>query len=43
LSDPIHGKKMAESGHRLTAQEYDTAILSRRIKALYEDILRDKA
>ena len=43
LFDPVHGKRMADSGHRLTAEEYDTAILSRRIKALYEEIIREKA
>jgi len=43
LVDPVHGKRMADNGHRLTAQEFDTAILSRRIKALYEDIIREKA
>jgi glycosyltransferase involved in cell wall biosynthesis len=43
LSDSLHGKKMAESGHRLTAQEYDTAILSRRIKVMYEEIIQEKA
>ena len=42
LSDPEHGRRLAESGHRLTAQEYDTAILSRRMKALYEEIIREK-
>ena len=43
LGDRDHGMRMAESGHRLSAEEYDTAILSRRIKALYEDIIREKA
>lgn len=43
LSDPTHAKRMAENGHRLTAQEYDTLILSRRIKLLYEEIIREKA
>jgi starch synthase len=42
LCDRTHGMKMAGSGHRLSANEYDTAILSRRIKALYEDIIRDR-
>jgi glycosyltransferase involved in cell wall biosynthesis len=43
LSDPAHGRRMAENGHRLTVAEYDTLILSRRIKSLYEEIIREKA
>jgi alpha-maltose-1-phosphate synthase len=43
LGDAQHGRRMAENGHRLTAQEYDTSILSRRIKLLYEEIIREKA
>lgn len=43
LADPAHGRRMAENGHRLAAQEYDTLILSRRIKLLYEELIREKA
>jgi alpha-maltose-1-phosphate synthase len=43
LDDSAHARRMAESGHELTAREYDTFVLSRRIKALYEEITREKA
>jgi alpha-maltose-1-phosphate synthase len=43
LNDPAHARRMAESGHQLTAREYDTFVLSKRIKSLYEEITRGKA
>jgi alpha-maltose-1-phosphate synthase len=43
LDDSAHARRMAERGHELTAREYDTFVLSRRIKALYEEITREKA
>lgn len=43
LSDEKDASRMAAEGNRLTIQEYDTAILSRRIKALYEELRKEKA
>ena len=43
LSNEKDASRMAAEGNRLTIQEYDTAILSRRIKALYEELRKEKA
>jgi glycosyltransferase involved in cell wall biosynthesis len=43
LTDRDYALRLAEHGNRLTVQEYDTAILSRRIKALYEELIKEKA
>lgn len=43
LSDPAHAKRLAGNGHALTVQNYDSAMLSRRIKALYEALKDEKA
>lgn len=42
LGDAGHAKRLAENGYRLTRQEYDTAILSRRMKSLYEELWRER-
>jgi starch synthase len=42
LGSPEHARRLGESGHRLAAAEYDTRLLSRRIKALYEELARGK-
>ena len=43
LDSPEHARRLAASGHQLATSEYDTLILSRRIKSLYEDLVREKA
>jgi glycosyltransferase involved in cell wall biosynthesis len=42
LEFPAHARELAENGHQLAAQEYDTLVLSRRMKSLYEDLIREK-
>jgi alpha-maltose-1-phosphate synthase len=42
LEKPTEARRLAENGHKLVAEEYDTLILSRRVKALYEELLREK-
>lgn len=43
LDCPMHARALAENGHQLAAQEYDTLVLTRRMKALYEELIREKA
>ncbi len=43
LDSPAHARKLAENGHALAAQEYDSYLLSRRMKNLYEELIREKA
>lgn len=43
LEDRDYANNLAEKGNELTVREYDTAVLSRRIKALYEDLRKEKA
>ena len=43
LASPEHADRLAANGHELAASEYDTLILSRRLKSLYEELLREKA
>jgi alpha-maltose-1-phosphate synthase len=42
LARPDHARRLAENGHKLVAEEYDTRVLSRRIKSLYHDLVREK-
>ena len=42
LGEPEAARKMGDNGHSLAAAEYDTLILSRRIKLLYEELVREK-
>jgi starch synthase len=43
FDSPEHARRIGESGRALAAQEYDTLILSRRMKSLYEELLRAKS
>ena len=43
LRSPAHAKELAENGHQLAAQQYDTSILSKRIRMLYEELIKEKA
>jgi alpha-maltose-1-phosphate synthase len=43
LASPAHARRIAENGHALAAQEYDSRLLSRRMKSLYEDLVKAKA
>lgn len=43
LNCPAHGRRLAENGHQLAAQEYDTALLAGRMKSLYEELVREKS
>ena len=38
LDSPAHARRIAENGHALAAAEYDSLVLSRRMKALYEEL-----
>lgn len=42
FENPELGRKLAENGHQLAAREYDTVLLSKRIKSLYDDLIREK-
>jgi glycosyltransferase involved in cell wall biosynthesis len=42
LSYPEKARGMAEAGHRLAATEFDTLILSTRIKNLYQELIEEK-
>ncbi len=42
LDHPKQARRLAENGHHLVATEYDTLVLSRRIKALYEELIQEK-
>ena len=42
LDSPAHARALARNGHQLAAAEYDTALLSRRIKRLYEELIRER-
>lgn len=42
LNQPEEARQMAENGHKLASGEYDTLVLSRRVKSLYEDLVREK-
>ncbi len=43
LESPPHARRLADNGHALAAQEYDSVLLSRRMKTLYEELIREKA
>jgi len=43
LDSPLHARRIADCGHSLAAQEYDSFVLSRRVKGLYEELIREKA
>jgi len=43
LSESEAACRMAQKGHELTAAQFDTAVLSKRIKALYEELQQEKA
>jgi glycosyltransferase involved in cell wall biosynthesis len=43
LESPAHARRIAENGYTLAAQEYDSLILSRRMKNLYEELIRERA
>ncbi|MDB6036496.1 MAG: glycosyltransferase family 4 protein, partial [Verrucomicrobiales bacterium] len=43
LSNPSKAKQFAEAGHDLAACDYDTAILARHIRNLYEELIQDAA
>ncbi|HTG45314.1 MAG TPA: glycosyltransferase, partial [Verrucomicrobiae bacterium] len=43
LDSPAHARQIAENGHLLAKQEYDTLLLTRRMKDLYEELIREKA
>jgi starch synthase len=43
LESPAHARRIGESGHALAGQEYDSLLLARRMKALYEELIREKA
>lgn len=42
LENAEHARRLGENGHKLAAREYDTVLLSHRIKALYVDLLKEK-
>jgi len=42
LDSPAHARELAQRGHQLATQEYDTLILSRRMKSLYEELLQSR-
>jgi len=43
FDSPEHACRIGENGHRLAAQEYDSLLLSRRMKSLYEELIREKS
>ncbi|MDB6037818.1 MAG: hypothetical protein JWM99_1659 [Verrucomicrobiales bacterium] len=43
LANPSKAKQFAAAGHDLAAREYDTAILARHIRNLYEELIQDAA
>jgi starch synthase len=43
LESPPHGRRIGENGHFLASHDYDSFQLSRRIKTLYEDLIRRKS
>ncbi|HEV8544610.1 MAG TPA: glycosyltransferase family 4 protein [Verrucomicrobiae bacterium] len=38
LDSPVHARELAQRGHELATQEYDTLVLSGRMKSLYEEL-----
>lgn len=42
LGSPETASRLAQTGHELAAREFDTLVLSRRIKALYESLIEEK-
>jgi starch synthase len=43
LLSPDHARMLGANGHQLAAREFDTAVLSGRMKLLYEELTREKA
>jgi glycosyltransferase involved in cell wall biosynthesis len=43
LGNSQHARALAQSGYQLAASEYDTALLSRRIKVLYEELIKERS
>ncbi|MGV3771686.1 MAG: glycosyltransferase family 4 protein [Verrucomicrobiales bacterium] len=42
LGDPKKAAAMAQAGHELAANEFDTLVLSTRVKKLYEELIQEK-
>jgi alpha-maltose-1-phosphate synthase len=42
LESPVHARRIGENGHALAGQEYDSLLLARRMKTLYEELIREK-
>lgn len=42
LERPEFGRELAAKGHGLAAREYDTVLLSKRIRSLYDELIMEK-
>jgi len=43
LESRDHARRIGENGHLLAGREYDSLLLARRMKSLYEELIREKA
>jgi glycosyltransferase involved in cell wall biosynthesis len=43
LNNPAYGEQLATRGNQLAAAEYDTVLLSERIKSLYQELIERKS
>jgi glycosyltransferase involved in cell wall biosynthesis len=42
LESPPHARRIGENGHALAGRDYDSLLLARRMKTLYEELIREK-
>ena len=43
LGDPSRARVMAEQGRELAREKYDTRVLARQVRALYEELVDEKS